>query len=96
MLSDVGNVVIFNRSGSVVSMNDNADAAADDEAVESPADSCCVDVRIYPEAYRVIESSIETLRIGEYCRGMGDHILYYTTSTSIQMSYASQSDHSIA
>ena len=66
MLSDVGNVVIFNRSGSVVGKSDAADAAAAaDEAVESPADSCCVDVRIYPEAYRVIESSIETLRIGE-------------------------------
>jgi hypothetical protein len=64
MLSDVGNVVIFNRSGSVVSKSDDAD-------VESTADSCYVDVRIYPESYRVIESSIEALRLGECCEGEG-------------------------
>ena len=58
MLSDVGNVVIFNRSGSVVGKSDDAD-------------SCYVDVRIYPESYRVIESSIEALRIGECCKGQG-------------------------
>ena len=64
MLSDVGNVVIFNRSGSVVSKSDDAD-------VESTAESCYVDVRIYPESYRVIESSIEALRLGECCEGEG-------------------------
>ncbi len=71
MLSDVGNVVIFNRSGSVVSKSDTA--AADDDAAgaESTADSCYVDVRIYPESYRVIESSIEALRLGECCQGEG-------------------------
>jgi len=63
MLSDVGNVVIFNRSGSVTITTSSADAGAAE--AESNAD-CCVDVRIYPEAYRVIESSIEALRIGEY------------------------------
>ena len=65
MLSDVGNVVIFNRSGSVVGKSDDAAAA------KSTADSCYVDVRIYPESYRVIESSIEALRIGECCKGQG-------------------------
>jgi hypothetical protein len=64
MLSDVGNVVIFNRSGSVVGKSDAA-------GVESTADSCYVDVRIFPESYRVIESSIEALRIGECCKGEG-------------------------
>lgn len=68
MLSDIGNVVIFNRSDSAVG---KSDAAADDDAVDSTADNCCVDVRIYPESYRVIESSIEALRIGECCKGGG-------------------------